>query len=189
MPNRETWNFSAMEIGKPVKMQLLFDLTARNEGSKKRDDGSVFIWHSYPIEVEGREFMMFTPDEDVHQALKTAGVHKKGDTFTMTQQPAKNPATGKMFSYYIIDHNGTRVSSLDVGKPDTLPAQGPESLSGASETDGVTSENQMLDVWQATYAWITEGLKGELTDQQKISLKQAIVKDTTTIVNTRVMST
>lgn len=185
-----------MEIGKAVTMKLIY---APKSGVKKKGDGSEFDWHMYPVNVKGQGlFNLFTPNEDVHQALMAAGVTKKGVSFTITEGVAKNPKTHKKFSYYTVKCGDKTISSKDLpqktskppeSKPQTTKAP-PKESPAPKEVSTVMRpayDQLMVNMWDRAYKWITEGIQEPDLDNKYIQLRLAVIEKTSTILNTRIM--
>jgi len=133
MPNRETWDWAGLEPNQPVTMTLLWDRNATiikdGVGVEIKDDGEtekegkVFDWHRYPVRVEGQDWTMFTPCEEMHQALQTLNVDKKGNLFQVTKKiDGWNKETKKSYTYYELERDGTKFRTDQInGKPPTTP--------------------------------------------------------------------
>jgi len=124
MPNRETWDWPSVEPNQPVTMTLLFNRTVKDDGEKESPDGN-YEWHRYPVHVEGQDWTMFTPCEEMHQALQTLGVAKKGDIFYVTKKiDGWNKETKKSHTYYELERDGTKLRTDQLnGKPPTTPQE------------------------------------------------------------------
>jgi len=131
MPNRETWDWKALEPDKTVTMVMLFDRnsTIIKDGEKikinndGRKEGTDYDWHSYVVTVDGKDWTMFTPSEFMHSALQALGVEKKGDIFRATKRLGYNIDTGKSYTYYELERDGTR---LRTNQMDNQPTETPQ---------------------------------------------------------------
>ena len=118
MPNRMTWDWMAVEPDRTVTMTLLFNRTPKDDGRK---EGADYDWHRYPVKVNGDQYTMFAPSEQMHSALETLGVSKRGDAFRVTKRLGYNKETGKSYTFYELEKDGTRLRTDQLGEADTSP--------------------------------------------------------------------
>ena len=122
MPNRETWDWQGLEPDQTVIMTMLFARTPKDDGRK---EGADYDWHRYPVSVEKTDWTMFTPSEFMHSALQALGVDKKGDIFRATKKLGYNKDTGKSYTYYELERDGTKLRTDQMEQPQRIVPQEP----------------------------------------------------------------
>lgn len=117
MPNRDTWDWQDIEPDQTVTMTLIFNRTPKDDGRK---EGADYDWHRYPVSVGKSDWTMFTPSEFMHSALQALGVDKKGDIFRATKKLGYNKDTGKSYTYYELERDGTKLRTDQVEQPQRI---------------------------------------------------------------------
>lgn len=167
---RETIKWGEIEPDAPLQCRMIFDRTERDDGTREDETA----WHKYAVKINGEDFTLFAPNDEVHETLQEAGINKKGQEFTITKKLDYNKKTKRSFVRYEVEVENRQPEGTedDKGKQ--------------SKTPCLSYEEVAVPIWNAKLDWVFKDMPEEVTDNNQtfLATKLEIVKHSHQEINT-----